>query len=59
MDAEQSLLFVDLREFGPSGPEKPSREAKELARKLAALIHERFPAAKVTQGKRLSGLLAP
>ena len=59
MDAEQSLLFVDLREFGPSGPEKPSRQTKELGRQLAELIHERFPTAKVTQGTRFSGLLAP
>jgi len=59
LDAKQSLLFVDLREFGPSGPEKPSRETKELGRQLAQLIHERFPTARVTQGTRFSGLLAP
>jgi len=59
MDAERSLLFVDVRQFGPSGPEKPSRKTKELAKQLAQLIHDRFPAAKVTQGNRLSGLLAP
>jgi len=59
MDGERSLLFVDLRQFGPSGPEKPSRRTQELGKQLAQLIHERFPAAKLTQGNRLSGLLAP
>src|SRR5205814_1990837 len=54
-----SLLFVDLRQFEPSGPEKPSRRTQELGKQLAQLIHERFPAAKLTQGNRLSGLLAP
>jgi hypothetical protein len=57
-DAVRSLLFVDLREFGGEGPTKPSRETKELGGRLAELIHEKFPAAKVTQGKRFSGALA-
>ena len=52
LDAKRSLLFVDLREFGPSGPEEPSRQTKELARQLTELIHERFPIAKVTRGTR-------
>ena len=52
LDAKRSLLFVDLREFGPSGPEKPSRQTKDLGRQLAELIHERFPTAKVTRGTR-------
>ena len=59
LDAKQGLLFVDLREFGPSGPEKPSRETKDQGRQLAELIHGRFPTAKETQGTRFSGLLAP
>jgi len=59
MDGDRRLLFLDVRQFGPSGPEKPSRKTKELGRQLAQLIHERFPAAKVTQGNRLSGLRAP
>jgi len=54
----RSLLFVDLREFGGEGPTKPSRETKELGGRLAELIHEKFPAAKVMQGKRFSGALA-
>ena len=58
-DAARNLLFVELRELGPSGPVKPSPETKEMGKRLEGLIHARFPAAKVTQGKRLSGLLAP
>ena len=59
MDAARKLLFVELRELGPSGPEPPSRQTEELGKQLAQFIHERFPAARVTRGKRFSGLLAP
>jgi len=57
-DAARSMLFVDLREFGPGGPTRPSRQTKELGSQLAQLIHAKFPAAKLTQGKRFSGVLA-
>jgi hypothetical protein len=57
-DAARSMVFVDLREFGPGGPMKPSRHTEELGRRLAELIHAKFPGARVTQGKRFSGALA-
>ncbi|HEX4649091.1 MAG TPA: hypothetical protein VH111_09715 [Steroidobacteraceae bacterium] len=59
MDAPRGQLHVELRELGPSGPEKPSRQTEQLGKQLEQRIHERFPAARVTRGKRFSGLLAP
>ena len=57
-DPARKLLFVELRQRGPDGPEKPSRQTQELGKRLARLIAERFPAARITRGKRFSGQLA-
>src|SRR5258708_7704958 len=43
LDAKQSLLFVDLREFGPPGPEKPSPQTTQLARHLSHSLHTPSP----------------
>jgi hypothetical protein len=60
LDTTRNLLAVELRELGASGaPDKPSRYARELGRQLAGLISERFPGARITQGKRFSGVVTP
>lgn len=58
LDTARNFLSVELRELGPSGaPDKPSRYAKELGKQLAGVISERFPGARITQGKRFSGVV--
>ena len=58
-DTVRNNLFVDLREFGAFGPKTPSAETRHLGETLEQIIHERFPAAEVTPGRRISGLFAP
>jgi hypothetical protein len=58
-DPKARLLLVGLREFGFFLRPEPSAAAKQLGAERADVIHEKFPNAEVTAGKRYKGLLAP
>jgi hypothetical protein len=57
-DPTRNLLLVDVWERGHRKPWH-SAQAKQLGETLADLIHQRFPDAQMTPGKRAQGPFAP